>query len=150
MLFFVRIVQQTGIQINRNNKVALNVQEEIQLKVPLSAKSALRADTWPQQMDVCALIVPKDILVHMDRMSAMNVLLVDLLLITIQVRPKRKVVICVQWVNMENLSLHRKIVYQRSCHATSVEKVDTPLLLELLTIQVAMHVRLASIQTLLV
>jgi len=121
------------------------------MKVPPSAKSALQADTWTQQMDVCAKIVPKDILVHMDRISAMNVLLVDLLLITIQaIRLKQKAVLCVQWVNMENLSLHRKIVYQRRCHATSVEKVDTLLLLELLTILDAMHVRLASIQTLLV
>jgi hypothetical protein len=45
MLNFVRIVQQTGIQINRNNKIAPSVKQEIQMKVPRSAKIALLADT---------------------------------------------------------------------------------------------------------
>jgi hypothetical protein len=126
MLHFVRIVQQTGIQINRNNKVALSVQQEIQMKVPPSAKSALRADTWTQQMDVCAKIVPKDILVHMERISVMNVLLVDLLLITIQeIRPKRKVVICVVLVNMAIQKQSLRIVCLPTQLAQRVQQLRT-------------------------
>jgi hypothetical protein len=86
----------------------------------------------------------------MEKLSVMNVSLVDMLLITtVTIRPKQTAALCVPWASMENLSLHQKIVFLNRHHAKVVAQGATLLPLEWLTTLDAMHVRQANIQTLL-